>query len=289
MFKKAVLSLAVASILGFAGQSHASTTNQIEASGFTLSVGYIGYHLHYKEDLSKSDKDTAWMNGLKIKIQYVSSEKGPLGHPYKWLTLMYAQSKNGSYNGYGQNGRGNYIPFSTDTTEKIARIKSGLGYIQTRKSFATKESLLMGWQLWIRKIHSGIASKNTFVQGYKEYYYNLYFGLKLEGDYYFTKHFYIGLALSGAISPKVKFMNFMYNDYTDKAYKMGIAYRWKIALPINFHTGRLSFNIIPFYSGWKFHKSGTKIVKINGIYYNTYEPSSTTHETGVYANVSFRF
>ena len=291
MLRKTFLSLAVIGALCFAGQSFAANTTNVNFTGTKISFGYVGYHLHYKESSSPSDKDTAWMNGGKIKVEHISESKGFLGHRYAWGTFMYAVSSNGKYHGASQDLTGDYHKFDTNTDESIERGEFGFGVAQiTKDRFVTKESVVIGEQWWFRKIKDGTDSLGYPVKGYEVDYGNMYAGLQLEGDYYFSNALSAGLVVMGAVSPKSRAFNQAYNKLTGDTYKMGKAYRWKIALPISYETGRLTFNITPFYSGWLFHKSDKEKNYIgNGVYVLSWEPSSRTKETGFYADISYRF
>ncbi len=279
----------------FAGsQSFASMINQQNARqivGTKISIGYAGYHLHYKESSNPSDKDTAWMNGGKIKLEYISQDKGFLGHRYAWGTFMYAASSNGKYYGANQDFLGDYHKLETNTDESIERGEGGFGYAQIIKNkFIVKESIVIGEQWWNRKIKDGVDKEGYPAKGYEEDYGNMYAGLQLEGDYYFSNGLSVGLVAMGAVSPKNESINQMYNKLNGDTYKMGKAYRWKVALPISYETGRLTFDITPFYSGWIFHKSDVKKDYIDGGgYILSWEPSSRTEETGFYANIAYKF
>ena len=289
--RKTFLSLAVIGALCFTGQSFAANTANVNFTGTKVSAGYVGYHLHYKEHFSLSDKDTAWMNGGKIKIEHISESKGFLGHRYAWGTFMYAVSSNGKYHGASQDLTGDYHKFDTNTDESIERGEFGFGVAQiTKDRFVTKESIVIGEQWWDRKVKDGVDSAGNFIKGGEEDYGNMYAGLQFEGDYYFSNNFSIGVLAMGAVSPKIKSINQMYNKQLGITYKMGKAYRWKIALPVSYSTGRLAFDITPFYSGWKFNRSDTEKTDIGGgNYILSWEPSSTTEEVGFYADISYRF
>ncbi len=280
--KKGILFLAVLETLVFLTVPvHASSsTATSNVPGYRLSVGYTGYSFHYKEDTTPSDKDTAWMNGVFITGETISKHRLSLGHFYNFTRIAFSES-NGRYNGYLQTGTGVYLPITSDTNEKILRVDAGTGFAQIQKHLVTKESLVLGIRFWKRKLEG--------IGGYTEDYRNLFLGLKFETDYYFSKHFSTGISALGAVSPKAKSINFMYNEKFDTVFPMGTAYTWTLTLPIKYKIGHLTLGVEGFYTGWKFHKSEKKTVVTSSGTYTMWEPSSRTEETGINLEFSLRF
>lgn len=296
--KKGLLALSVALALGVAGTApNSASAYPLSKNGYYISLGYAGYHLHYKEQCTPSDKDTGWLNGVDLKVGKVWKDR----HQWFELDFKYATTgrNKGDYDGSSQvyqNGTIHYYPLSTDTSEYIFNFEDKGGFFQDwGKGFYTYEGILFGFRYWRRSVESGVDSDGNPIMGFVEKYTNWYAGLDLGMQFYATPKLSFGLDLEGAISPKSEFFSRMdsYNPISDEVetYDMGKAYYYKISIPIEFDlTKHFSINIDPYYDHWKFNKSDeVDLGYINGQELYSYEPSSKTHETGFTVGITYMF
>ena len=285
--RKGVVALSVIAALciGISG-AHAYPLN---SNSWYMSAGYVGYHLHYKENVTPSDKDTGWLNGIDLRVGKVWKDS------HVWLEIegKYATTgkNNGDYNGASQNGAGYYASFSTDTTESIWNVESKGGIFQKwSNSLYTYEGLVIGYRYWRRSIKSGTDDNGNPVLGYIEKYTDWYGGLDLGVQYYPIEKLSIGLDLIGAMSPSWESTSKMKTDFAgltkENTFDMGKAYYYKISLPIEYNaTPNIAVNLTPYYDHWRFDSSDK--ITYDGVI--LYEPSSKTDEVGFTLNVTYKF
>ncbi len=284
MIRKSVVALSVAAVLGLSAVgSHAYPLN---SNSWYVSAGYAGYHLHYKENVSPSDKDTGWLNGVDLKIGKVWKDS----HIWFEIEGKYATTghHNGDYNGFSMNlVTGAFTPLSTDTSEYVWNIEGKGGIFQNiSKGLYTYEGLLVGYRYWRRSIETGTDADGNTVLGYIEKYTDWYGGLDLGVQYYPIQKISIGLDLEGGIAPSSKSFSKMKATVINKTLDMGKAYFYRISLPIEYDiTPNIAVNIVPYYDHWRFDSSDK--IEYEGTVW--YEPSSKTDETGFTVNAEYKF
>ena len=258
-------------------------------NGWYLKGGYIGYHIHYKEHVSPSDKDTGWLNGGYVKL-------GKIIKPYRvWSEIMasYATTgnDNGNYDGFSQDGEGYYSPLNVDTTEKIWEVESKGGVYQSwSEKFYTYEGIALKYRYWKREIESGYDDNKNYVIGYEEKYRTFAVGAVAGIAYYPIQNLSIGLEGEGLISPK----HFSTIRTFGDTITMGKEYEYKISVPVEWDiTEAISLDITGFYEHWRFDESNEDTITLNagGVEedVDVIEPSSTTKEYGVMVGLSIRF
>jgi len=282
--KKALVALSVATALGLAGTAHATSFNH---QGWYLTAGYTGYHIHYKEDITPSDKDTGWLNGFNIEF-------GKVGSTF-WhkLRVQYATTgkHQGNYDGASQDGAGYYASLSTDTSEYILNVEAENGiYQKWKNNLYTYEGIIYGVRYWRRSIEDGVDSNGYPVKGFVEKYTDWYAGLNV-GVQYTIPRWTVGIDVSGAIAPRGEAFTHMdsTNPLTDEdvTYNMGTAYMFRVSLPVEFDiTKSLKLDLSPFYEHWKFDESNTVSLG-SGLY--AVEPHSNTDELGFNLNITYVF
>lgn len=286
--KKRLSSLVTAALVGLSlmglGASNASAI-PLSHGEWYLKGGYIGYHIHYKEHITPSDKDTGWLNGEYIKLgKIIQSCK-----VWSELKVSYATTgdNNGDYDGFSQNGAGYYSPFSSNTTEKILEIggKGGI-YQNLSKRFYAYEGLTLKYRYWRREIESGYDNNENYTMGYEEKYKTFALGAVAGIQYYPVENFSIGVEAEGLISPKHFSTVRVFGD----TITMGKEYEYKIAVPIEWDiTKNISLDVAGFYDHWRFDESNKDIVTVNGESIEVIEPSSTTKEYGTTVGLNIRF
>lgn len=158
---------------------------QIGNTGVTLSAGYLGYHMHYSENVPTltsnisganytqigHDSEHGWMNGFYINLGYLSKKETPLGRFKTDLEFQYAHNSL-SYNGSESTNlyqdpndyRNTSQQYSSNDPATIFTVELKPGFVQDlSRNFSISEYAIFGYRHWIRDIED--TSCNTYVSG----------------------------------------------------------------------------------------------------------------------------
>jgi hypothetical protein len=143
--KKKIAYIVISILLMRGGVLHAADVPSAGANqtGTTISLGYDGGYLYYKEIMNNTtlDKDTGWLNGEYAEL------RGDNEYMFVRITIDYTRTNSATYSGALQNG----TPLSMKTKEEFSQREINFGYKALNFSAATLSPYAgLGYRNWKR-------------------------------------------------------------------------------------------------------------------------------------------
>jgi hypothetical protein len=268
-------------LLMYTGILRASDTPSVGAgqTGTTLSLGYDGRYLYYKEIMNNTtlDKDTGWLNGGYFEL------RGDNEYMFVRIAIDYTMTDSATYSGALQNG----TPLSMKTRESFSQREINLGYKALNFGAATLSPYAgFGYWHWRR----GENNLPDYQEDYTWWYVAV--GANLACRY----HQWL-FGLDGAVEfPFASEMTTSIAGQVDTA-SFNIKSRpgFRAALPIQYRIYKdEDMNVFlfgtPYYQRWNIGASDTVVLTQGGVPVATaLEPKSITEIYGIRLGLGVNF
>ncbi|MCX5714993.1 MAG: hypothetical protein NT033_09410 [Candidatus Omnitrophica bacterium] len=263
-------------------QTTALDTNNSYLDGkFSVSAGFNGNHMRYKEfdGLDILDEDRGNSGGFYLGLGFKSNNyiENIMAKPY--VEAYYRESSAAvKYIGRASDGI-TTTDFSFNEQSKIRNFGLKIGGYT---AFTDKGEISGYFDLGQRSWYRGKNEVINNVLSYSEKYYWTYLGLGIAANFLFLPRFSTGIDAEWMFTPSSAKMRS--NLYEGGTFGLTNVYGYEIKMPLKYYILKnLSLDLTPYFTYWKIGKSD--LVQIKGNYY--YEPDSKTFIEGVLAGFTY--
>ncbi len=273
--------LAIALCLMYSGISSAAEEPVMGAgqTGTTLSFGYDGSSLSYKECVNSSviDKDTGWLNGGFLELRDDSDDA------FTRIIIDYTMSNSANYAGALQNG----TPLSMKTREEFSQFETNFGYKALNFGTATLSPYAgLGYRDWKR----GENNLPDYREDYSWWYVAV--GTNLAYRYY---EWLLGFDAAVVFPFQSEMTTNIAGQVDNATFNIKSRLGFRAEFPINYNVYRdENMNMFvfgtPYYQRWNIGASGTIVLTQGGVPVGTaFEPKSTTDIYGIRLGLGINF
>jgi hypothetical protein len=275
MRKKCLLATALVLVVLAAGPACAGERDaEAEVNGLTLSLGYEAGYLRYAEKSARTgstlDTDTGWLHGGYAEARY------DFPRAFARLKLDAMGSSSARYDGSLLNG----TPYSTNTSEFIAKSEADLGYKLFEEGRTTFSPYLgVGYRYWRRGENSGADYTELYTWWYGAA------GLNVAHR---SGRWILGADAALLYPMFMKMTTTMGGNFDSTTFHIKPLPGVRLELPVQYELGRdigtaYSIFLTPYYERWDIGKSPNVRMTRGGVTTGNvfYEPKSGTDIFGL--------